>query len=74
MIDSIKELNRMERDYNSIGKKYTDILSYKYSDKITRLKNCIAINHKLLLFAVSPYSNIFKFITLVNKIIRATEQ
>ena len=50
----------MERDFKSIGEKYTKRLSFNYTDRIEKLKHAIWQNYSFLLKIAEPYKNMFK--------------
>ena len=59
-IDSLREVSRMERDFKSIGEKYTKRLSFNYTERIEKLKHAIWQNYSFLLKIADPYKNMFK--------------
>ena len=59
-IDSLREVSRMERDFKSIGEKYTKRLSFNYTERIEKLKHAIWQNYSFLLKIAEPYKNMFK--------------
>ena len=59
-IDSLSEVSRMERDFKSIGEKYTKRLSFNYTERIEKLKHAIWQNYSFLLKIADPYKNMFK--------------
>lgn len=46
--DAIKEVNKMEKDFEKIDQKYTSKLSFNFKDRINRLKDSISQNQDLL--------------------------
>jgi len=59
-IDSLRDVSRMERDFRSIGEKYTKRLSFDYKERIEKLKRAIWQNYSFLLKIADPYKNMFK--------------
>ena len=59
-IDSLRDVARMERDFKSIGEKYTKRLSFNYTERIQKLKEAINLNYSFLLKIAEPYKNMFK--------------
>ena len=59
-IDSLRDVQRMERDFKSIGEKYLNKLSFKYTDRLEKMKKAIWQNYSFLLKVAEPYKNMFK--------------
>ena len=55
--DSLKDVEKMEKDFKSIGDKYLSFLSFNYSTRINKIKQGILINEKFLLDIVNKYKN-----------------
>ena len=55
--DSLKDVEKMEKDFKSIGQKYLSYLSFDYSERITKIKQGILLNQKFLLSITGKYSN-----------------
>jgi hypothetical protein len=60
-IDSLRDVARMERDFNSIPKSHLQMLKYDYKERLDKLRKAIWKNYLFLLKIVSPYSHMFKF-------------
>ena len=58
--DSMKDVNKMENDFKSIGEKYLKCLSFNYKDRINKIKEGIELNEKFLLSIVNKYSINYK--------------
>ena len=58
--DSMKDVNKMENDFKSIGEKYLNFLFFNYNDRINKIKEGIELNEKFLLSIVDKYSSNFK--------------
>ena len=61
-VDSLRDVQRMERDFKSIDKKYKERLSFNYMDRIEKIKKAIWQNYTFLLKIVQPYNQMFKMI------------
>lgn len=61
-VDSLRDVARMERDFNSIPKHHIRMLKYDYKERIDKLKKATWRNYLFLLKIVSPYSHMFKFL------------
>ena len=61
-LDSLKDIERMERDFKLIGEKYTKRLPFNYKERLEKLKNAIAQNYSFLVKIASPFSSLFKII------------
>ena len=59
-IDSLRDVSRMERDFKSIGEKYSKRLSFNYTERLEKLKHAIWQNYTFLLKIADPYKNMFK--------------
>jgi len=55
--DSLKDVEKMENDFKSIGDKYLTYLSFDYSTRINKIKEGILNNEKFLLDIVNKYKN-----------------
>ena len=55
--DSIKDVEKMENDFKSIGDKYLSYLSFDYSTRINKIKQGILTNEKFLLDIVNKYKD-----------------
>jgi hypothetical protein len=55
-IDSLREVAKMERDFNSIPERHKKLMKYDYHERIKKLKEAIKLNYSLLLKIISPYS------------------
>ena len=60
-IDSLRDVARMERDFNSIPKSHLQMLKYDYKERLDKLRKAIWKNYLFLMKIVSPYSHMFKF-------------
>ena len=58
--DSMKDVNKMENDFKSIGENYLKCLSFNYKDRINKIKEGIESNEKFLLSIVNKYSINYK--------------
>ena len=61
-VDSLRDVQRMERDFKSIDKKYKERLSFNYMVRIEKIKKAIWQNYTFLLKIVQPYNQMFKMI------------
>jgi len=61
-VDSLRDVARMERDFNSIPKHHIGMLKYDYKERLDKLKKAIWRNYLFVLKIVSPYSHMFKFL------------
>ena len=61
-IDSLRDVQRMERDFESIDKKYKERMSFNYIERIEKIKNAIWQNYTFLLKIAQPYKSMFKII------------
>ena len=52
----------MERDFESIDKKYKERMSFNYIERIEKIKNAIWQNYTFLLKIAQPYKSMFKII------------
>ena len=59
-IDSLKDIQRMERDFKLIGEKYTKRLPFNYTERLEKLKNAIAQNYSFLVKIAHPFRGLFK--------------
>lgn len=59
--DALKDVARMERDFNSLSDDHKKRLIFDYNERINRLKKSIWQNYLFLLKIVQPYSYMFKF-------------
>ena len=55
--DSLKDVEKMENDFKSIGDKYLSYLSFDYSTRINKIKQGILTNEKFLLDIVNKYKD-----------------
>ena len=55
--DSLKDVDKMENDFKSIGDKYLSYLSFDYTTRINKIKQGILTNEKFLLDIVNKYKN-----------------
>ena len=55
--DSLKDVEKMEKDFKSIGDKYLRYLSFDYTTRINKIKEGISLNEKFLLSIVNQYEN-----------------
>lgn len=65
--EGLKEINKMEKDFESIGQKYISKLSFNYKDRISRLKEALSHNQNLfndLIKVYKPSSSYYKNIDL----------
>ena len=60
-VDSLRDVARMERDFNSIPKDHLKLLKYDYRERLDKLRKAIWKNYLFILKIVKPYSNMFKF-------------
>ena len=59
-IDSLRDVSRMERDFKLIGEKYSNKMSFNYTERLNKLKIAIWQNYSFLLKVADPYKNMFK--------------
>ena len=57
--DSFKDVEKMEKDFKSLGKKYLNYLSFDYPERIKKIKEGIILNENFLLSIVNKYENSF---------------
>jgi hypothetical protein len=69
-VDSLKDVSRMERDFNSLSESHRNRLKYNPADRIDSLKKAIFKNYLFLLKIAQPYKNMFKFFTAVNILLK----
>jgi len=55
--DSLKDVEKMENDFKSIGDKYLSYLSFDYTTRINKIKQGILTNEKFLFDIVNKYKN-----------------
>ena len=55
--DSLKDIEKMENDFKSIGDKYLSYLSFDYTTRINKIKQGILTNEKFLLDIINKYNN-----------------
>ena len=55
--DSLKDVEKMEKDFKSIGDKYLSYLSFDYTKRINMIREGILLNEKFLLAMINKYSN-----------------
>ena len=55
--DSLKDVEKMEKDFKSIGNKYLNYLSFDYSTRINKIKEGISLNEKFLSSIVGKHKN-----------------
>ena len=60
-MDSLRDLARMERDFNSIPERHKNLIQSSYLHRIEKLKTAIDQNRLFLLKIIAPYSNMFQF-------------
>lgn len=58
--DSMVDALKMEKDFESIGEKYLNYLSFDYKERIFKIKKAIDLNEKFLLSIVDKYSSNYK--------------
>lgn len=58
-VDSLRDVSRMERDFNSIDEKYKKRMSFDYKERIEKMKKAIWQNYTFLLKIVQPYKSMF---------------
>lgn len=59
-VDSLREVSRMERDFESINQAYKDRMKFSYIDRIAKIKKAIWQNYTFLLLIAQPYKSMFK--------------
>lgn len=59
-IDSLKSIDRIERDFKTIGEKYTKRLPFNYIERLDKLKEAIMQNYSFLFKIAEPYKGLFK--------------
>lgn len=64
----MRDVVRIERDFNSITEEHKKRLKYDYKERINSLKEAINNNYKFISNIVSPYSSMFKFYLNVRNI------
>ncbi len=57
--DSLKDVKKMEKDFNSIGEHYLNILPFNYTERINKLKNAISLNKQFLNSILKNYQYLF---------------
>ena len=69
-VDAMRDISRMERDYNQIDAKYQKYLSFDFKkDRIDRLKKAVLQNSLVLNQIVKEYQSLFEFDRLPNGLI-----
>lgn len=63
-IDSLRDIARVERDFNSIDKRFLEYLSGDYAEKIEKCKKAIDQNHKFCDLVIDQYKDMFPTKTL----------
>lgn len=69
LVDSKRDIGRMERDYLSLSDYYKDKLIFDYNKKINRLNSTARQNYAFLLKIIFEYSYMFKFYKKDNEIL-----
>jgi hypothetical protein len=64
-VDSLRDVARIERDFNSLSEDHRNRLKYKPSERIEKLRRAIFKNYLFLLKIVQPHSHMFKFFRTV---------
>ena len=59
-IDSLQSIDRIERDFKTIGEKYTKRLPFNYIERLDKLKEAIMQNYTFLFKIAEPYKGLFK--------------
>ena len=67
--DSLKDAEKMEKDFKSIGQKYLSYLSFDYSERITKINQGLLLNEKFLFSITGKYSNNYNKIKYENNTI-----
>ena len=67
--DSLKDAEKMESDFKSIGQKYLSYLSFDYSERITKINQGLLLNEKFLFSITGKYSNNYNKIKYENNTI-----
>lgn len=62
-VDSLRDVNRIERDFKSIDDKYKKRLSFNYLERVDKLRKAIWLNYTFLIRIVAPYKYLFKYFT-----------
>ena len=57
--DALKYVNKMEKDFKSIGEHYLNILPFNYNERIKKLKEAISLNNKFLKSIIKNYQYLF---------------
>ena len=72
-IDSLRDVQRMERDFESIDKKYKERMSFNYIERIEKIKNSLNLNsskkntfinclhHRIFNTRISTFNFLFTF-------------
>ena len=60
-VDALNDVNKMERDFKTIGEKYTKRLPFDYMDRLKKFKEAILLNYTFLFKVASPYRGLFKY-------------
>lgn len=59
-VDTLREVSRMERDFESINQIYKDKMKFNYTERIEKIKKAIWQNYTFLLLIAQPYKSMFK--------------
>eukprot|EP00826_Nyctotherus_ovalis_P033731 TRINITY_DN2747_c0_g1_i22.p2 TRINITY_DN2747_c0_g1~~TRINITY_DN2747_c0_g1_i22.p2 ORF type:complete len:139 (-),score=26.87 TRINITY_DN2747_c0_g1_i22:853-1269(-) len=62
----MKDVGRMERDYETIGAKYRSYLVFDYKERMKKLKVAIEVNQQCLTKMAGEYSELFRKCKLPN--------
>ena len=65
-MDSNKEINRMERDFNTLSADNYKYLKYNYKDRLQNMRDKTQKNQVFLNPIVSEYDSLFKYVTFPN--------
>ena len=69
MVDSLRDVARMERDFNSIKEEQKKLLKFEYMKRLDSIKLAISRNFFFLTKIVESYCHFFKFFKSVLELI-----
>ena len=64
-MDSLRDVSRMERDFEHIGPRYRAYLAFDPKARIATLKHAIKVNQRILQTLAASYLPLFKHFTMV---------
>lgn len=70
-VDSLRDVRRMERDFNSIREDLKSKLPFNYEERIHKIRLAIWQNYLFLIKIVQPYCQMFKIFKTVIKFLNS---